>query len=255
MRFRRPLAVTALLAGALPFLGDASRPSPTHPRLFPAPPIILWAWEEPEDLRTLDPRHAGVAFLAERIFLGSETQFLPRHQRISVPEDIWAEAVVRIETRPGFRDTDALRAQTAKELLRVASLPHISSFQIDFDAAVSQHAFYADVLHRVRAGLAPSTRLTMTALISWCSAPDGWLSTLPLDAAVPMYFRLGKHAGSWPVREPLCSTTLGLSTDEPSAAAIDPAKRLYLFAPRPWTTEQLSAINSNKPSLAMKGER
>ena len=135
MRFRRPLAVTALLAGALPFLGDASRPSRTHPHLFPAPPIILWAWEEPEDLRTLDPQHAGVAFLAERLFLGSETQLLPRHQRISVPENIWAEAVVRIETRPGFRDTDVLRTQTARELLRVASLPRISSLQIDFDAA------------------------------------------------------------------------------------------------------------------------
>src|SRR5215475_1898342 len=126
MKFRRPLAVTALLAGALPFLGDASRPFPTHTRLFPAPPIILWAWEEPEDLRTLDPQRAGVAFLAERIFLGSETQFLPRRQRISVLENIWAEAVVRIETRPGFRDSESLRAQTAKELLHVASLPRIS---------------------------------------------------------------------------------------------------------------------------------
>jgi hypothetical protein len=154
MRFWQPLAITAYLAAALPFRGDATLPSPS---LAPsgAPPIVLWAWEEPEDLRALDPHSAGVAFLAERIFLGSSIQIILRHQRISVPDGIWAEAVVRIETRAGFHDTEDLRAQTAHELARTASLPRVRGLQVDFDATQSQHAFYADVLRRVRAGPAP----------------------------------------------------------------------------------------------------
>ena len=28
------------------------------------PPVMLWAWEAPQDLRALDPSRTGVAFLA-----------------------------------------------------------------------------------------------------------------------------------------------------------------------------------------------
>lgn len=82
------------------------------------PPLILWAWEEPKDLRALAPTHAGVAVLAERIFLGASPQFIPRHQPISVPDHIDATAV---EPHLGFRDTESLRAITTHELLRIAA--------------------------------------------------------------------------------------------------------------------------------------
>ncbi|MGB0036522.1 MAG: hypothetical protein WBP79_13720, partial [Candidatus Acidiferrales bacterium] len=33
------------------------------------PRVMLWAWERSEDLRGIDPREAGVAFLARTVFL------------------------------------------------------------------------------------------------------------------------------------------------------------------------------------------
>ena len=175
------LAMTiSCLAAAFHLHGDST--TPRHLRLIkslPGPPLILWAWEEPEDLRTLDPARAGVAFLAERIFLGASPQFIPRHQPIAVPDHIDATAVVRIETHPGFRDSESLRALTTRELLRVAALPRTRAFQIDFDATQSQQPFYADILRRIRTALPPNQILTITALASWCATPNSWLATLP----------------------------------------------------------------------------
>ena len=241
------LAMTiSCLAAAFHLHGDST--TPRHLRLIkplPGPPLILWAWEEPEDLRTLDPARAGVAFLAERIFLGASPQFIPRHQPIAVPDHIDATAVVRIETHPGFRDSESLRALTTRELLRVAALPRTRAFQIDFDATKSQQPFYADVLRRIRTALPPNQILTITALVSWCATPNSWLATLPIDAAVPMHFRLGKHTGSWPIREPLCTTTTGIATDEPASAPPTPATNTYIFSPHPWTADQIAQINQN----------
>jgi len=214
---------------------------------------MLWAWEEPEDLRGIDPRQAGVAFLAKRIFLNDTLHEIPRRQRILVPPGVWAEAVVRIETVPGFADSEELREATAQELLRTAALPNIRSLQIDFDATQSQRPFYADVLRRVRSGLPPRMGLTMTALVSWCSVDGGWLRDLPVDAAVPMYFRLGKHLGHWSVREPLCTGSMGLATDELETAPALSADRLYLFAPRPWTADQLAQVNAAQIPVSPKG--
>jgi hypothetical protein len=84
-------------------------PRPRLPSTAAAsPPVILWAWEEPEDLRSVDVHQVGVAFLAERLFLGSDVQVLRRRQRILVPNGVWAEAVVRIESVHGYVDTESL---------------------------------------------------------------------------------------------------------------------------------------------------
>jgi len=243
----RILTALACLSATLALMGDAIAARRLPAVIAETPRMILWAWEEPEDLRGLDPQRAGVAFLAERIFLGSSVQVLPRRQRLRVPDGIWAEAVVRIEAGSSFRDSDALRKQTANALLQAASLPHIRSLQVDFDATQSQQAFYAEVLRRVRKKLPPTTGLSMTALVSWCSVEGGWMSGLPVSEAVPMYFRLGKHVGWWSIREPLCSRSLGISTDEPwTAPDIQSGKTIYIFAPKPWTAEQLALANHNR---------
>jgi hypothetical protein len=230
------------LGATLALRGDA-RPLPPSP-LRGAPPTILWAWEEPEDLRTLDPRQAGVAFLADRVFLDQELHVIPRRQQLLLAPATWTEAVVRIEATPRFGATDALRNATVAQLLRTAALPGIRGLQIDFDATQSQRPFYAAVLRQLRGELPPGFPLTITALLSWCSVQNGWLANLPIDQAVPMNFRLGEHAGRWPVVEPRCRSALGLSTDEPELApAAPPPANLYLFAPRPWTAAQLAQIN------------
>jgi hypothetical protein len=240
------LAALLLLAAAIGLHARRAAPAvpaPTH-LIGAAPPLMLWAWEEPEDLRALNPSTAGVAVLASRVFLGQSAYAIPRRQPLSLPPNAYAEAVVRLEATRAFADTPQLRAETAAAILRTAQLPGIRGLQLDFDATASQQAFYADILHRVRAQLPPGLSLTVTALVSWCASPTSWLHRLPpgeIDAAIPMYFRLGQHAGRWPVREPLCAASLGASTDEPATAPpVAATQRLYLFNPHPWKTSEIA---------------
>jgi hypothetical protein len=251
----RVAAAVGCLGAALALKGDAGAGRRLPLRVGAAPTVMLWAWEEPEDLRLLDTRRAGVAFLADRVFLGQDVLVVPRRQSIHVPEGIWAEAVVRIETRSGFKDTEKLRSETAQAVLRAAALEKIRGVQVDFDATASQRAFYADVLRRVRAGLPRGLQLSMTALVSWCDASvaDGakvdWLRGLPVDSAVAMYFRLGPLKGQWQVHEPLCAGAVGVSTDEAALALqrigpeLQAGGHVYLFAPRPWTQQQIAVVN------------
>ena len=223
---------------ATPALSKAAKPVDS------APATMLWAWEEPEDLRGIDPQRLGVAFLAERIFLSNDVHAYPRRQSILAPDDSYAIAVVRLEASHTFVDSSQLRTEAAGAVLRAAALPKIRGIQVDFDATASQRQFYADVLRQVRSRLPARMGLTMTALMSWCSSPDGWLRGLPVDAAVPMYFQLGKHTGGWEIREPLCTGNIGLSTDEPDAGPrISNGTTTYVFSPRPWTSQQLAVLN------------
>ncbi|QEE26822.1 DUF3142 domain-containing protein [Terriglobus albidus] len=240
---RAALLFPALLALALKGDSLPAHRAPVTPAR--APVIMLWAWERPEDLRTLSPDIAGVAFLAQRVFLNDGVHSIPRHQPIRVPESIYAVAVTRIEIRPGFRDTEAMRAQTAAAIVQTATLADINGLQIDFDATPAQRAFYTDVLQRVRAATPASMSLTMTALVSWCAESDGWLHTLPVDQAIPMHFRLGVHIGYFATREPLCVASVGLSTDESQEYPATRPRQVYLFSPKPWTEAELGQINQN----------
>jgi len=218
---------------------------------FPSvmPPRVLWAWEEPEDmrflgLRFLDPRQTGVAYLAETLLLGDEVRVKSRHQPLLLAPGTLVMAVVRIEPGPGgkgaFRDSPELRRDTAANIAALAR-PGVAAIQVDFDAARSQRAFYADVLRQVRARLPARFPLSITALLSWCTADD-WIAGLPVDEAVPMHFRLGREVrdplaqdpGAWRSVEPLCQGSFGVSTDEPWPR-LSPGSRVYIFAPHPWT--------------------
>jgi hypothetical protein len=250
-------ACAAFWLGAVHGGARASALAGSSAVLGAAPPVMLWAWEEPEDLRRLDPKRAGVAFLADRVFLGRDLRVLPRRQAILTPDGVFAVAVVRMEATAEFADSPELRAETAAAILKAAALPRVRGLQVDFDAASSQREFYADVLRRVRAGMPPGRSLTITALVSWCAEQHGWMADLPVDAAVPMEFRLGKHVGRWAVREPLCAGSLGLATDEPERFDRNSraGKRIYLFAPGPWTLAQISQVNGERFVADMGGGR
>ena len=260
MAWRRAVDWAVLGAGLLfasALHGDLLAGDRAHGMTGDAPRIILWAWEEPEDLRTADPRQLGVAFLAERVFVAKDVSVVPRRQRILTPEGMWAEAVVRIEPGRDFEDNAATRKRTADAVLDAARLSGIRGVQVDFDAAESQRAFYADVLRQVRAQLPATERLEMTALVSWCSQQQGWMRALTVDAAVPMYFRLGEHVGWWAVREPLCNGSVGIATDEPDIPYenLRGSQRVYVFAPRPWTLEQLAELNEGTIPHDRRGAR
>jgi hypothetical protein len=252
--------ITVLIAVyLLPRIRSRSMSPASLPAAFAnrVPTRVLWAWEEPEDLHTLSSSIA-VAYLAETDILTDRIVILPRRQPLWPAPGAPLIAVVRIETRPGFRDTPELRAALAAHLSTYGSRRDIKALQLDFDATQSQQIFYRGVLEALRPQLPRELPLSMTALVSWCG-PHSWLHTLPIDEAVPMEFRMGgprakalARAGHprhtpYPITEPLCRTSLGLSTDEPwpaSLATLHPSTRVYLFAPRPWRPEELAAIST-----------
>jgi Protein of unknown function (DUF3142) len=225
------------------------------------PATVLWAWEEPEDLTTLDPSRTGVAYLAETLTLTDRVTRRPRFQPLHVAPGASVMAVVRLQPSATFRDSAALRTATAEDLASVARQTGLRAFQVDFDATRSQRDFYSAVLLQLRPQMRHGMPLSITALVSWCgsdSQASDWLATLPIDEAVPMYFRLGGSAkpsadkSAYPIRQPLCRTSTGVSTDE-SWPTLAPASRLYLFAPRPWTAAQIAALNT-APSAALHQE-
>jgi len=215
------------------------------------PSVILWAWERPTDLRFVNPRQTGVAFLARTIRLrANEVTVRPRLQPLSLPEGSKVIAVARLESdlvnKPEL--TDQQRTSLATAIVEMAKLPNVSHIQIDFDATKSERPFYRDVIVDVRRRLPESVGLSITALASWC-AHDDWISDLPIDEAVPMLFRMGVEekqfsnrleSGEDFIAAP-CRQSYGISTDEPRAN-LNLARRLYVFNPDPWTEISVRAM-------------
>jgi hypothetical protein len=224
------------------------------------PLTMVWAWEEPEDLNRIDPKKVGVAYLAETLRLSTEVRIRPRYQPLRLAPGTAVMAVVRIESERGFTDTPGLQVATANALSEVARRPDTQAFQVDFDATQSQRAFYTAVLRQLRAQMPARIPLSITALLSWCGVDpaDPWIGSLPVDEAVPMYFRLGvrrpltEDKDGYRIREPLCGGSVGVSTDE-SWPRIPGDRRLYLFAPHPWTAAQLDSI-AQTPATSLAKE-
>jgi len=245
---------TAALALSLRIHARTTHHPVPQPRTFPSamPATVLWAWEEPEDLTTIDPTRTGVAYLAESLTLSDRVTIRPRFQPLNVAPGTSVMAVVRLQPAANFRDTPELRTATVEALTNLihSNPPGLKAFQIDFDATESQRPFYTAILKQLRPQMPPHMPLSITALLSWCARDDDWLATLPIDEAVPMFFRLGAHTKphdsklTYPIDEPLCRTSNGVSTDE-TWPAIAPTQRLYIFAPRPWTTAQLNTLRTS----------
>ena len=230
---------TIIILLPLLFVAFSARKPPTVESL---PPVILWAWERPENLTFLDPKTTGVAFLAKTITLRDDkTLVKPRLQALRLAPETKLIAVVRIEIDRALLSSAQLE-QTAHE---ISSLSGVSVVQIDFDATASERDFYRKLLQRVREELPPSVGLSITALASWC-AGDDWIADLPVDEAVPMLFRMGVERPQFqrrlesgqPFEASICRNSAGVSTDEP--VTISPVNRLYIFNPQSWTRDSFS---------------
>jgi uncharacterized protein DUF3142 len=221
-----------------------------HDRLSSFPPIVLWAWERPEVLDFIDPDAVGVAFLARTLYLsGSGVTVRPRLQPLSVPNETKLMAVVRLESdrrRPPDLSKPLLEMVT-RAVAGVSGMHGAQALQVDFDAGVSQRAFYRELLQNLRRQLPASMPLSITALASWCIYDD-WLTGLPVDEAVPMVFRMGvdqhrirRHLADGDFRPAACRHSLGLSTDEPPPT-LPARRRLYLFHPQAWRPEAMASM-------------
>lgn len=216
----------------------------------PDPRLVLWAWDRPEDLSFLPPG-ADVSALVGFVELwGSHVWARGRRSALRLPPGRRAIALVHVQIAPGepLSWTPDLRARTAAAVLLYARQPGFRAVQIDFEVAASRRQVLLDLLHDVRAGLPPSTPLSMTALASWCMG-ETWLARAPVDEIVPMMFRMGAGgAAAWARLErggdfsdERCRSALGLSVDTPSPRA-PPRRRLYLFDPHPWTAAAYRAM-------------
>jgi hypothetical protein len=155
-----------------------------------------------------------------------------------------------MEALPGTKFEPDYGPKVVDLLLQSAGKPGIAALQVDFDATHSQREFYAGVLRELRRRMPPDLPLSITALASWCSY-DNWIAGLPVDEAVPMFFRMepDRHrapadARHFVVREPLCMGSVGVSTSEiwPEGMA---TKRVYVFADRGWD-EDLALLTERK---------
>ncbi len=210
------------------------------------PTKILWAWERPEDLRSFDPKVYGVAFLAQTIFLEKDSVSpKPRRQPLDVAPGTYMIAVTRIETnknggeRPTFSPEMANKA--AALIRSTLELPDVKAVQVDFDAVVSERAFYRMLMNDLKEQLPPETPLTMTSLASWCTG-DAWFNDFPVNEAVPMAFQMGadsekiktylRNGNDW--NEPLCRGSYGISVDDPLNLPLRSGRRIYYFTNGPW---------------------
>jgi hypothetical protein len=256
------VAVATLLLASLALAFTKARsvfskrsPAVTRTLSNQMPRVVLWAWERPTDLRFINPRETGVAFLARTIYLrANEIVVRPRLQPLNVPEGTKVIAVARVESdsRTKFNLSTQQTEELAAAIAEMARLPNVSRIQIDFDATRSERTFYHDVILAVRGRLPASVALSMTALASWCS-DDDWISDLPIDEAVPMLFRMGPDGRQirnrlatgeeFPARP--CRNSYGISTDEP-LRNLSAAKRLYVFNPDAWTESSVRAITDSR---------
>jgi hypothetical protein len=198
------------------------------------PGVMLWAWERPEDLRFVDPKSVGVAFLAGTVTVrDGAADFKPRLQPLLLPPAIKQMAVLRIESKGRL-----VSAEFVARMIVPVRQPGVGALQIDYDAVSSERAFYTELTRTLRAQIPREIPLTMTALVSWC-ASDEWIGDLPVADAVPMYFRMGPepYLRKAALRSPLCQSSTGLSTDELIRVPLH--RRVFLFHPRPWTREAL----------------
>ena len=245
--------MAGLMAGShsLGTVSPALRGAPSGRTTGNLPRVMLWAWERPEDLRFVEPRQVGVAFLARTVFLSDDNVVLrPRLQPLTVTPGTALAAVVRIESSRAEPPTlsDAQRGQAVRAIAATADLPGVSAVQVDFDAATSERKFYRSLLEDLRKQLTSSTSLSITALASWC-LDDNWLEGLPIDDAVPMLFRMGpdrrnvllRLSKGEDFRAGVCRQSTGISTDEPLPSLL-PGRRIYVFRPKAWSPEAVQAV-------------
>lgn len=203
------------------------------------PTYYLWAWRREEDLSFIDPARTKVALWTGTIFVGRDDfNVEPRANRITYPKQAEIVGVVRLEVE-GVPE-DRIVPRLADAIVGASTPFGPVEHQLDFDARLSQRGFYRRLLDALR-DRTGDARLSITALASWCFYDD-WVRSLPVDAVVPMIYRMGRDGDA--IRHtlhaerrfpaPVCDGNIGYSADE-LLAPVDGLRRMFLFHPQPWT--------------------
>jgi len=224
------------------------------------PRRMVWAWERPEDLRSLDPGRWGVAYLAWTFTIrGGDVVVHPRRQPLLLPAGTILMAVARIEVDPAV---PGLPGPAQQDLILETILgglrPEVAGLQVDFDARASARPFYRDLLAGLRRRMPPALPLAMTALASWAFFDD-WIRDLPVAEAVPMCFDMGAD-GPWvrarlergeDFRVPLAQGATGVCLQEPLPRLPghwwEGRRRIYVFSHAPWTADRVARAAAAYP--------
>ncbi|MDY6984167.1 MAG: hypothetical protein SV422_13870 [Pseudomonadota bacterium] len=208
------------------------------------PEFYVWAWQRNEDLSFIDPATTKVALWLGTIDVADARLTLtPRRNSVVYPAGTEVLGVIRIEIDEAYSET--LAVEVARSIRGLATPLRLDEIQLDFDARVSQRALYRSLVLAVREAL-PGVRLSITALASWCLG-DPWLDMLPIDAAVPMLYRMGSDGPR--IRQYLsrqrqfpamiCRDDIGYSSDEP-VVRVRGVKRIFWYHPTEWDAAALT---------------
>ena len=252
------MALSAVLALLLVHVWQQGEVKRRNGRMAKLPRVTLWAWDRPAFLEGFNAvaftrvgmrrQAVAVASLDQTIRLGPGGITTRQNlQPVVFPAGAVREAVVRIKADPDAVLSAATVDATVKLLLHSAQQPGIAALQVDFGATRAQRDFYRSVLRVLRAGMRQDLPLSIIAPASWCTEDD-WIHDLPIDEAVPVFFRTAQDAPSENaerstedrVREPLCGGSIGLSVNE-RWPALKSGQRLYLFADYGWQPSTIQA--------------
>jgi hypothetical protein len=252
----RPAAAALAAAMLLLFALTADRMASVRAAVrVDLPPLMLWAWDRDDDLRFLDIRDTGVAFLAATVTLrGDGVLLTPRHNPLTVPDGVRRVAVAHVESdraAPPALSEAQLRQFVETLALVGEAVPH-QVLQIDYEAVASQRAFLIDAVAALRRRL-PHAAISVTALASWCFT-ERWTGQLDADEVVPMLFRMGydgrrlraHFANAGDFRGVECRSSLGVATDE-LPAVLPAGRRIYAFSPRRWTSDIYQTVRARMP--------
>jgi hypothetical protein len=216
----------------------------------PAPTLILWAWERPEDLR-FAPAEAEIAVQTGFVDIAGASFAAHGRRYPMLTSHPPATALVHVQIDPAqpVQWTPALRQRVAAAVLHYAAVFPARRVQLDFEVRASDRQILLDLLADLRRGLPRGTILSMTALASWCDG-ETWLDAAPVDEIVPMLFRMrggetlkNRLAAGGDFRNPRCRAALGVASD----AAIErapPGRRVYLFSPANWTAADYERVRT-----------
>lgn len=221
-----------------------------HPPSKTLPPLMLWTWEAPQNLRSIDTKTTGVALLILTIsFEKSQITYYPRQQPLYVPPNTYLTAVVHIGTPPKNVLSSTIAQFWALKIKNSYLRGPYKELQIDFDAAPSQRQFYRELLMTLRKELGAHTIISITALASWCTN-DRWIlkANLPINYVVPMFFSLdgnqmrrdrfiksfdSKHLA------PYCQGPIGLTTGTDWDVPIQTSQPIFIYNTGRWTKDAL----------------
>lgn len=239
--------LTSLLATALA-TGLYGLPGPAARDVVPTaePDHYVWAWRREEDLSFIDPGRVKLAVWTATIHADHEGFAIERRtNRITYPDEAEVVGVVRLEVT-GVPD-DTLVPRLADAIIGASRPFGPVEHQVDFDARLSQRAFYRRLLEALRVRT-QGAGLSIAALASWCFHDD-WTRGLPVDAVVPMLYRMGRDGDvirrtllaerAFP--NPVCAGQVGYSADEP-LAPVGGLQRVFLFHPEPWSESRYTEL-------------